>query len=67
MTIADKIKKFRKQNQLTQEQFAVGAGLTRETVSAIENGYNTNPTLETIISIANALGVTLNDLIDGRE
>ena len=67
MTIADKIKKFRKQNKLTQEQFAVGAGLTRETVSAIENGYNTNPTLETIISIANALGVTLNDLIDGRD
>ena len=67
MMIADKIKKFRKQNQLTQEQFAVGAGLTRETVRAIENGYNTNPTLETIISIANALGVTLNDLIDGRD
>ena len=63
MTIADKIKKFRKQNQLTQEQFAVGAGLTRETVSAIENGYNTNPTLETLKSIARALCVSIDEMV----
>jgi len=38
MTIGNKIRQFRANNAISQEQFAELAGMTRASVQAIENG-----------------------------
>jgi DNA-binding XRE family transcriptional regulator len=63
MTIANKIKQYRDQHELTQAQFAEAGGLTREVIQSIENERNTNPTLDTLEGIARAMGVTLMDIL----
>ncbi len=61
-----KLKEYRKKQALSQEQLAKNAEITYTTLIKIESGRNTNPTLKTIVRIADALGVSLDELI-GRE
>jgi transcriptional regulator with XRE-family HTH domain len=62
MSLANKIKELRLINGLTQEELAHKAGVTYSTVNLLENGKNTNPNNSTLRCIANALGVTVNEL-----
>ena len=62
--IGQRIAQLRKQTGLTQEQLSEKAGLQRTHVSRIEAGKYA-VTLETIQSIAEALGMTV-DIIDPR-
>jgi len=50
---------------LHPEQLAERAGLTRQTIHAIRTGITRSPSSRTICAIADALGVTANDLIAG--
>ena len=61
-----KLKEHRKKQSLSQEQLAKNAEITYTTLIKIESGRNTNPTLKTIVKIADALGVSLDELI-GRK
>jgi transcriptional regulator with XRE-family HTH domain len=63
MTIANKIKQYRDQHELTQAQFAEAGGLTREVIQSIENERNTNPTLDTLEGIARAMGISIDELV----
>lgn len=63
MELADKIKAYREDNNLTQEQFAEMGGLTRVAVAAIESGRNQNVRLETLIGIAKAMNISLDELV----
>ena len=56
-----RMKIARVEKDLSQEELARLAGVTRQTISAIEAG-NYNPTLNLCISICKVLGKTLNDL-----
>lgn len=56
-----KIKIARIENDLSQEQLAEMAGVTRQTIGLIESG-NYNPTLKLCITICKVLHKTLNDL-----
>lgn len=56
-----RMKIARIEKDLSQEELARLAGVTRQTISAIEAG-NYNPTLNLCISICKVLGKTLNDL-----
>ena len=60
--LAQNIKIERVKGNITQQELANRAGLSRDTISQIERGI-ANPTLETIISIAKALNVDLNTLL----
>jgi transcriptional regulator with XRE-family HTH domain len=40
------------------------SGLTRPAISRLENGWNLNPTLETLFRYAEALGVNLRLSVD---
>ena len=62
LALGKAIKTLRKQHDLTQEGLALAAGLHLSYVSAIERGDN-NPTLLTLLALAEALNVTLLDLI----
>jgi len=49
---------------LSQEQLGVAAGVAGRTVARVEAAEDT--TLGTLVAIADALGVTLADLVDDR-
>lgn len=63
MKIQDKIAEYRKANGLTQAEFAELGGLTREAVQAIENGRVENPGLETLLGIARAMNIGIDELV----
>ena len=57
--LQDNVRRIRKGLGLTVEKAAERVGMNRATWSDIENGRNTNPTLNTLRKMANALGVNL--------
>lgn len=63
MTIAEKIKAYREKHNITQTEFAEAGNMTRASVEAIENGRIENPGMESLISIAKAMNITLDELI----
>ena len=62
--ISDNIRKERKKVGLSQDKLARKADVAYNTVVKIESGENKNPTIETLRSIAKALDVSVDDLIN---
>ena len=56
----------RKQKNWSQEKLAVESGISYNTIIKIERGGIKNPKIETVIKLADALGITLDELI-GRK
>lgn len=61
--LAENIKYYRAKIGLSQEKLAQRASVTYSSLSKIEAGYHTDPRLSTLKKIADALGVTIDDLI----
>ena len=61
--IAENIRKIRAKKELSLEKIARLADLSLNTIVKVENGVNTNPTIETLTKIAKALEVGVDDLI----
>ena len=57
--------KIRKQKGWSQEKLAQEAGISYNTLIKIERGGIKNPKIETVIKLANALGVSLDELAKG--
>lgn len=51
----NKVKYYRELKEWSQEKLAEKSGVSRNTISAIETGTNTNVTYEVMEKIANAL------------
>jgi len=62
--IAENVRKARKKAGLSQDKLAREAGVAYNTVVKIESGENKNPTIETLRSIAKALDVSVDKLIN---
>jgi transcriptional regulator with XRE-family HTH domain len=62
MAVADVIKKLRESQGLTQYELSVRAGLTLGTLTSLEQGTNTDPRLSTLVRLARALHVTIDEL-----
>lgn len=63
--IGQNIQNHRKMKRITQETLAELVGISATTISHIEIGVR-NPSLDTLINIANALGVTSDQLLAGN-
>jgi transcriptional regulator with XRE-family HTH domain len=63
ISIGEKIKKWRKKRELTQEGLARKADIPYATLAKIESGAINNPTLDTITKISKGLEVTIDNLI----
>jgi len=61
--IADNIKKYRSKLGISQDKLSKLADVTYNTIIKIESGANINPTIETLLKIAKALDVGVDDLI----
>ncbi len=61
--LSKNIKKYRSKLGVSQDKLSKIADVTLHTLTKIESGATTDPRIETVVRIANALNVTLDDLI----
>ncbi len=64
--LSKRIKELRKKAGWSQQKLAEKAGLSYNTITKIEQGAATKPTIQTIIKLADALRITLDELV-GRN
>ena len=62
-TIGENIKKYRNKLGISQDVLSKRANLAFHTIAKIETGATPNPTIETVKKIADALDISLDDLI----
>jgi len=62
-TIGDNIRKYRNKLGISQDVLSKRANLAFHTIAKIEAGSTPDPRIETVKKIADALGVTLDDLM----
>lgn len=61
-----KIKEFRKKKGLTQQELALRLEMSQNAVSLYERGVN-DPSIITLVQIADELGITVDELIDYQQ
>ncbi len=61
--IGDNIRKYRNKLGISQDVLSKRANLAFHTIAKIEAGSTPDPRIETVKKIADALGVTLDDLM----
>ncbi|MFK4565696.1 helix-turn-helix transcriptional regulator [Enterococcus sp. UD-01] len=66
MLIINRVKEFRKQNKLTQEELARRVGVSRKTIVSLEKG-NYIPSLLLAFQIANVLQVDIKEIFELQE
>jgi predicted transcriptional regulator len=62
-TISDNIKKYRNKLGISQDVLSKKANLAFHTIAKIEAGSTPDPRIETVKKIADALNVSLDDLM----
>lgn len=55
-----KIKEFREDLNMSQEELSEKSGVCRTTISSLENGTEKNTSTKTLLKIARALGTTVD-------
>lgn len=68
MKLGDIVKKYREEHDLSMRQFAKQSGLSHAYIPLIEKGLNANgypltPSITVMKRLADAMGMTLNDLM----
>ena len=61
-TLAKNIRKLREKNNLSQDKLSKLANIAHNTIIKIETGLIKNPKIETVQNIADAFGVSLDEL-----
>jgi transcriptional regulator with XRE-family HTH domain len=58
--LGERIKTLRKERKLSQEELAKRAGISRNTLSKLENGYIANISIVTFEKVLNILGYRID-------
>ena len=66
VNLGKRIKELRKRFKITQDKLSKKADIHYSTLAKIESGYTPNPSIETLIKIADAFGVGVDELL-GRK
>jgi len=64
-TFGFKIKVYRRENKFSQDDLAVGTGLSKAYLSNVENGKH-SVSLVNALKIADFFGKNINDMLDKR-
>ena len=64
--LGKRLKELRSKLKISQDQLAKKANIPFSTLVKIEAGYTPNPSMETLIKIADAFGIGLDELV-GRD
>ena len=62
--ISENLKQIRKDKKISRSELARKSGITARTIENIEYGKNKNPTIDTLKKLANALNVSVTQLLD---
>ena len=62
-----KLKEFRRERKMSQEELAALSGVSRQTISSIENDGAEAATTKTLVKIAEALDTTVGELFFGKD
>lgn len=62
-----RLKALRREFNLTQRQLALMVGVSPQQISNYETGTCDNPTLSVMDKIAQGLGISLSELLDGVD
>lgn len=65
--IREQVKKYRTKAGWSQQKLAEKAGLSYNVITKIEQGNSKKPALDTIIKIAQAFDITLDELVKTRS
>jgi bacteriophage CI repressor helix-turn-helix domain len=65
--LGDNIKRIRKTAGISQQELADMSGVSKAQISRLENGEQSNPQINTIVSIASNLGVSIEEIIYGDK
>ena len=65
-TIGDRIRKARETRGLNQSELGRMVNMSSQAINLIESGTTKSPTPGNLLAIADALGVTMRELITGR-
>ena len=60
--ISQKVKYFRKQNKMSQEELAEKSGISRGTIVALEAGTERVTTTKTLVALAAAMNVSIDQI-----
>ena len=68
MKLSEIVKKYREEHGLSLRAFAERVGVSHNAIANIENERNSHgnpfvPTIETLVGISSAMGISLNDLL----
>jgi len=66
INLAKRIKELRQKYKITQDKLSKKADIPYSTLAKLESGYTPNPSMETLIKIADAFGIGLDELT-GRK
>lgn len=61
--IANNLRRLRKKRGLSQEKLARLADISLNTLTKIESGFAKKPTIQTVVKLAKALEVSLDELV----
>ena len=64
--VAQRLKHWREKKGLTQEALARKADISYNTIIKLETGGIKDPRVSTITKLAQALGITVNELLSGE-
>lgn len=64
--IREKLRELRKKAGWSQQKLAEKAGLSYNVITKIEQGAAKNPNIQTIVKLANAFKISLDELV-GRK
>lgn len=64
--LSENVKKLRKKKGMSQDKLAKSADVTLTNLVKIESGVNDNPTIRTLKKIADALDVSIDEMV-GRK
>jgi transcriptional regulator with XRE-family HTH domain len=66
INLSKRIKELRRKFRITQDKLSKKADIPFSTLAKIEGGYISNPSMETLIKIADAFGIGIDELL-GRK
>ena len=61
--IGNNLRKLRKRKGLSQEKLARLANISLNTLTKIESGFAQKPTIQTVVKLAKALGISIDELV----
>jgi transcriptional regulator with XRE-family HTH domain len=65
--IGNSLRRLRKKKGLSQEKLARLADISLNTLTKIESGFAKKPTIQTVVKLANALEVSLDELVKEKR